>query len=78
MAEIEMVEVVRVESVIGQGIADDPVRRIVEWFLKDGSLLVRQDLWADEVKRRLAESVEVVVDDDAPPVSQKYVTLNCG
>jgi len=36
------------EARTGKGIEGDPVRRIEQWFEKDGTLVFQKDDWKDE------------------------------
>lgn len=39
--EAQVIEVVEVKSIVGEGIKNDPVREIREYWSKDGTLLAR-------------------------------------
>lgn len=41
--EVAMVTLIRVRHVIGAGIVSDPVRRIEDYYHKDGAFLMRRD-----------------------------------
>lgn len=44
----EIVDVIRVVSVRGLGTEDDPMREIVSWFNRDGSLIAEHDIACTE------------------------------
>jgi len=35
----------------GKGVGDDPVRRVIQIWRKDGTLLAEKDEWLDEQRR---------------------------
>jgi hypothetical protein len=43
---VQIVRVIRVHSVYGEGVDGDPIREIVEWYDMDGKLIRRQDAFA--------------------------------
>ena len=47
---VKTLTVIAVESVIGDGVENDPVRRITEYYTLDGELLATVDCWRGEKK----------------------------
>ncbi len=41
VSEAQVIEVIAIESTVGTGTSDDPIRVIREYFAKDGQLLAR-------------------------------------
>lgn len=44
----KIIQVVVVESIVGDGVKGSPVRTIQEYFSTEGELLARRDTWRDD------------------------------
>jgi len=42
--EVRVIQVVEIKSLIGEGIKDDPIQEITEYYTLDGVLLARKDM----------------------------------
>jgi len=49
-----LVEVICTEALGGAGVPDDPVRRIVQYWEKDGTLIATVDTWKESMLRKEA------------------------
>ena len=45
---VEVISVIHVSSVVGEGTEEDPIRSIDEYFDTDGDLLARKDRWCSD------------------------------
>lgn len=45
--DVEMVELIKVTAIEGQGVYPDPKRPVEYWFTKDGALIARRDAWKE-------------------------------
>jgi hypothetical protein len=47
VSNAKLIEVIQVHTTIGKGIEGDPVRLLIQYWSKDGELLVERDEWKD-------------------------------
>ncbi len=48
---VELIEVIKTESVCGKGTEEDPVRVVIEYWSLEGELLARVDTYEEAIKR---------------------------
>lgn len=49
---VQVVKVIRVDSVTGRGTENDPVRRVTEYYTMEGRLITRSSPWEDSNARK--------------------------
>ena len=50
--EVSFIQVVKVRSVFGAGIEDDPFRTIIQYWSLEGKLLATSDPWLEEENKK--------------------------
>jgi len=50
--EVFLIQVVRVNSTVGEGIEDDPFRTIIQHWSLEGKLLATSDPWLEEENKK--------------------------
>lgn len=51
--DAKVIEAIRLEVVEGEGIEEDPCRRVIYYYAFDGRLLARNDDWWEEEQRKV-------------------------
>jgi len=50
--EVSLIQVVRVDSTVGEGVGDNPYRRIIQYWSTEGELLATMDQWLEEENKK--------------------------